>query len=299
MKTLRTPDERFDNLPGYSFEPNYIEVSDFDGGSLRIHYIDEGPKEAEPILMLHGEPSWSYLYRKMVPVLVKAGYRAIAPDLAGFGRSDKPVNKEDYTYQRHTGWMEAVITALDLKDIKLMCQDWGGLIGLRLVAGQPERFSHVIASNTAFPLGEPFESEMFEAWIKFSQEVPELPVGEIINGATNTPLSDDIVAAYDAPFPDESYKIGARMFPLLVPVSKDDPAVPDNLKAWDILGKLDIPFLTAFSDSDPVTAGMDTVLKNHIPGTKGQPHTIIKDAGHFVQEDKGEELARVIVAFIT
>jgi haloalkane dehalogenase len=298
MKTLRTPDDRFENLPGYPFEPNYIEVPDGEDGFLRIHHVDEGPRDAAPVLLMHGEPSWSYLYRKMIPIIVEAGYRAVAPDLPGFGRSDKPVERNDYTYQRHVDWMQAWLDKMDMNTITLVCQDWGGLIGLRLVAENPDRFARVVAANTGLPTGDHQATEAFLNWRKFSQETTEFDIGFILQGATQTELTDDVVAAYRAPFLDESYKEGARIFPSLVPISPDDPAAPANRKAWEVFLNFEKPFLTAFSDHDPVTAGADKILQKLIPGTKGQPHTTIKGGGHFLQEDCGEEFARVVVDFM-
>ena len=293
MEALRTPDERFANLPGYGFEPHYIEV---DG--LRMHYIDEGPRDAAPLLLLHGEPSWSYLYRKMIPIISAAGHRAIAPDIIGFGRSDKPVNRDDYTYQRHVDWMTAFVEQLDLQDTTLFCQDWGGLIGLRIAAEHPDRFARIIAANTMLPTGDNAPGEAFLRWQKFSQTSPVFEIGRLIQGATVSTLPDNVVAAYDAPFPDDTYKEGARKFPALVPTSPDDPAAPANRKAWEVLEAWEKPFLTAFSDSDPITGGGDRVFQARVPGTKGQPHTTIVGGGHFLQEDKGEELGRIVVDFI-
>ena len=290
MEHLRTPDSRFANLPGYLFQPHYTEV---DG--LRIHYVDEGPPSAPSILCLHGEPSWSYLYRKMIPVFAAAGFRAIAPDLVGFGRSDKPMQREDYTYQRHVDWMKGLLAAIDLREATLVCQDWGGLIGLRLVAEEPDRFVAVAAANTFLPTGDEPASEAFLAWQKFSQETPEFPVGGIVAMGSATELPPAVVAAYDAPFPEERFKAGARQFPLLVPIRPDDAASAANHRAWERLCEWRKPFLTAFSDSDPITRGADVILRERIPGTAGQPHTTIVGTGHFLQEDKGEELARVIV----
>jgi haloalkane dehalogenase len=298
VDALRTPDDRFDGLTDYPFSPNYEEIPDGDGGKLRVHYVDEGPRDAPPVLMLHGEPSWSYLYRKMVPVIVAAGYRAIAPDLVGFGRSDKPTNREDYTYQGHVDWMRALLEAIDLGDATFVGQDWGGLIGLRLVAEHPDRFARVVAANTFLPTGDRDPGPAFLAWQKYSQETPEFHVGGIVKGGCVTPLSDDVIAAYDAPFPDDTYKAGARQFPMLVPTRPDDPAAEPNRKAWESLAQWKKPFLTAFSDSDPVTGGADRVLQSSIPGAAGQPHTTIVGGGHFLQEDKGEELARVVCDFI-
>lgn len=290
---LRTPDERFASLAGYPFEPRYVEVGP---ERLRMHYIDEGPS-GDVVLLLHGEPSWSYLYRKMVPVLVDAGLRAVAPDLIGFGRSDKLTPRTEYTYERHVAWVWSFVEATGLVDITLVGQDWGGLIGLRLVAEHPDRFARVVAANTFLPTGEGRPGEAFLSWQRFSQSVPELPIGRILQGATLTELPTEVVAAYEAPFPDESYKEAARQFPMLVPTSPDDPAAAANRRAWEVLERFDKPFLTAFSDGDPITAGADRHLQARIPGAAGQPHTTIAGGGHFLQEDKGEELARVVVEF--
>ncbi len=293
MKLLRTPDDRFKDLPGYPFEPKYLET---DG--IRIHYVDEGPQGASPVLMLHGEPSWSYLYRTMTPVFAAAGLRASAPDLVGFGRSDKPADRADYTYQRHVDWMRTVIESLDLTGITLVCQDWGGLIGLRLVAEHPDRFARVVAANTFLPTGDLPLGEAFHRWRDYSQTTPEFHTGSIVKGGCVAELDPQVIAAYDAPFPTEEYKAGARQFPTLVPATPDDPAAPANRAAWDALAKWEKPFLTAFSDQDPITRGADRFLQAAIPGCAGQPHTTIAGAGHFLQEDKGPELAAVVVDFI-
>jgi haloalkane dehalogenase len=299
MQVLRTPDERFEGLSGYPFAPNYAEVPDLDGGSLRMHYLDEGPADGEVVLLLHGEPSWSYLYRHMIPVLVAAGLRAVAPDLVGFGRSDKPGDRTDYTYARHVEWLRSLVFgALDLGDVTLVCQDWGGLLGLRLVGEHPDRFARVVVANSFLPTGDGNPGEAFLAWQQFSQEVEEFPTGVIVNGGCANDLSTDVIAGYDAPFPDESFKEGARQFPLLVPTSPDDPASPANRAAWTVLEQFERPVLCAFSDGDPITRGNDGALKARIPGTKGQPHTTIVGGGHFLQEDKGEELASVVVDFV-
>lgn len=299
MKILRTQDERFENLPGYSFLSHYLEIPDGEGGQLRIHYIDEGPYDAEVVLLMHGEPSWAYLYRKMIPIIVKAGHRAIAPDLVGFGRSDKPADRNDYTYRRHVDWMTSWMGQLNLKKITFFGQDWGGLIGLRLLTANPDLFDRAVVANTGLPTGDDPISDAFIQWQTFSKESPQFVIGDIIKGACRTPLSDDIVAAYNAPFPDESYKEGARIFPSLVPTSPDDPASQANREAWKVLSTFKKPFLTAFSDGDPVTRGGERIFQERVPGAKGQPHTTIKGAGHFLQEDKGEELASVIVDFIS
>lgn len=299
VETLRTPDERFTDLPGYPFTPHYVTVSDDDGGELRVHYVDEGPADGPVVLLMHGEPSWSYLYRNMIPVLVDAGYRCVAPDLVGFGRSDKPAKRSDYTYARHVEWMRATLfDCLDLRAITLVCQDWGGLTGLRLVAEHPDRFARVVAANTFLPTGDKSPGDAFFNWQNFSQTVEDFDVGFIMNMGTVTDLPAQVVAAYNAPFPDDTYKEGARQFPLLVPCRPDDPASDANRAAWETLRAFDKPFLTAFSDKDPIMRGGDAVFQRDVPGAQGQPHTTIAGGGHFVQEDKGVELANVIVAWL-
>ena len=299
MKTVRTPDDRFAELDGYPFAPHYVDIDDGDGGSLRAHYLDEGPADAAPVLLMHGEPSWSYLYRHMVPALVAAGHRVIAPDLVGFGRSDKPTEQSDYTYARHVEWMRQVLFGhLDLRDITFFGQDWGGLVGLRLVAADPDRYARVCIGNTGLPTGHGPASEAFLAWQKFSQETEVFPVGALINGGTTTELSPEVIAAYDAPFPDDTYLAGARIFPALVPTSTDDPASADNQAAWEVLATFEKPFLLAFSDQDPITGGGDAPFLAKVPGAKDQPHVTIEGGGHFLQEDCGPELAQVLIDFI-
>lgn len=293
MPILRTPDERFASLPDFPFAPHYVEV---DG--LRMHYLDEGPASAPVVLLLHGEPSWSYLYRKMIPPLVAAGLRCVAPDLIGFGRSDKPTEREAYTFAAHMQWLHAFVAALDLQEVTLFCQDWGGLLGLRWVAEATARVARVIASNTGLPTGDQQMPEAFFAWQQLSQAMPELPVGGIVARGCVRPVSAEVIAAYDAPFPDERYKAGARQFPLLVPSRPDDPASEANRAAWRALQQFSRPVLTLFSDKDPITRGGEKLLQAQIPGCAGQPHRRIENAGHFVQEDAGPELAAAIVAFV-
>ena len=299
MQTVRTPDERFTDLPDFAFTPNYAEIDDQDGGTLRVHYLDEGDPEAAPILLMHGEPSWSYLYRHMIPPLVAAGHRVIVPDQVGFGRSDKPTEQTDYSYARHVAWMSSLVfDVLDLKNVTFFGQDWGGLIGLRLVTAEPDRFARVAVGNTGLPTGVGQPSDAFMQWQKFSQTTPVFPVGDIINTATTTELTADVIAAYDAPFPDDSYKAGARIWPSHVPTSPDDPEAPANTAAWEVLKQFDKPFLCCFSDNDPVTAGGDKPFLSLVPGAKGQAHTTIEGGGHFLQEDRGPELAQVLIEFI-
>ncbi len=294
---LRTPDECFENLPGFEFEPHYTEINWHQ--PLRMHYLDEGPSDGPVMLLLHGEPSWCYLYRKMIPALAAAGYRCLAPDLIGFGRSDKPATIEDYSYAGHLDWLGQWMDALSLASINLFCQDWGGLLGLRFVAAQPERFASVCASNTFLPAALTPPSEAFLKWREFALTVPEFPAGGVIQGATARPLADGVREAYEAPFPDESYKAGARAFPALVPVEEGIAEVDNNRLALQQLGSYDKPFLTLFGDSDPVTAGGDKALQGLIPGCAGQPHATITSGGHFIQEDAGEELAAHLVAWLS
>lgn len=300
MRTLRTPDDRFVDLPDYPYAPHYVEIPDGDDGTLRVHYLDEGPGESDPVLLLHGEPSWSYLYRHMIPPLVEAGHRVVVPDQVGFGRSDKPTEKTDYSYARHVAWMSSLVfDHLDLTDITFFGQDWGGLIGLRLVTAQPGRFARVAIANTGLPTGDRSPSEAFMKWQKYSQETPTFPIGTLIDRACLAELPPDIIAAYDAPFPDDAYKAGARIWPSLVCTSPDDPEAPANRDAWTVLQRFDRPFLCCFSDSDPVTAGGDRPFRKLVPGAQGQPHTTIEGAGHFLQEDKGPELAQLLIDFIS
>jgi len=299
MKVLRTPDECFDRLNGFGFAPRYAEISDGDGGRLRVHYLDEGPADADPVLLMHGEPSWCYLYRAMIPPLVAAGHRVVCPDLVGFGRSDKPADVRDYTYARHVAWMKEVLfDVLDLRSVTFFGQDWGGLIGLRLVAEHGERFDRVVIGNTGLPRGDGKLSEAFLAWQKYSRESPRFDIGKIVAGGCERPLSLAEVAAYDAPFPTEEHKAGARILPSLVPVTADDPAAAANLAAWDALRRFDKPFLCAFSDEDKVTAGGDAVFVREVPGARDQPHVTVGGGGHFLQEDRGPELAAIIADFI-
>jgi len=299
MQALRTPDDRFVELPDFPFEPHYVTVPDGDGGDLRVHYLDEGPADAAPVLLMHGEPTWAYLYRKMVPVLVAAGHRCVVPDLVGFGRSDKPSEQSDYSYARHVDWMRsALFDALDLRDITLFGQDWGGLVGLRLVAADPDRYARLVVANTGLPTGDATPTDAFLAWQQFSREAEQFPIGGIINGGCVSDLPAEVVAAYDAPFPDDSYKAGARSFPSLVPTGSDDPAHDDQVAAWEVLGRFDRPVLCAFSDGDPITKGGERAFLRGMPGAEGQPHVTIEGGGHFLQEDKGPVVAEVVAAFI-
>ena len=294
MRVLRTPDERFADLPGFGYQPRYAEA-----GGLRLAYVEAGPPDGEPVLLLHGEPSWSFLYRTMLPVLAGAGLRAIAPDLAGFGRSDKPAAVSDHSYAQHVEWIRALaFDRLGLGGVTLVGQDWGGLIGLRLVAEHPGRFARVVAANTGLPTGD---QPMPDVWLRFRDVVrtaPALSVSRLVQSGCQSALPAKVLAAYDAPFPDESFMAGPRAMPGLVPTTPDDPASEANRAAWQRLATWDRPFLVAFSDRDPITGAMGPVLRRAVPGAAGLEHPVIEGAGHFLQEDAGERLARVIVEFI-
>lgn len=327
MEFVRTPDARFENLPGYDFAPNYCNVDDGEGGQLRMHYLDEG--QGEVILCLHGQPVWSYLYRKMIPLLTAAGYRVIAPDLIGFGKSDKPVVRDNYTYANHVLWVKGLLDALHLTDITLMAQDWGGLIGLRLVAEHPDRFARVAIANTGLPDASDIPDEMAPKLNALLADTPALPIiemfGKMAGPVEDRPpfmywvkhcdsyadfnpglvarlslknCADEEYAAYAAPFPSEEYLAGARQFPSLVPIIPDNPAVPANRAAWKVLAQFEKPFITAFGDSDPVTRGGEQRFIDTVPGAKGQSHCVIKGAGHFIQDDASDELSRVVIDFI-
>jgi haloalkane dehalogenase len=333
MKILRTPDERFRNLPGFPYRPRYTDVPDGEGGRLRIHHVDEGPTDGEVVLCMHGQPTWSYLYRHMIPLLTGAGLRVLAPDLVGFGRSDKLAAREDYTFERQVAWLNAWLRQNDVLGATLVGQDWGGLIGLRMVAENPERFARVVASNTGLPtpadmpqeqadglrefkrtLATPTMQELAQAlsnpdpempfrsfayWQKWAWETEDIPVGLLIAGTVDgRVLSPGEIAAYDAPFLDPSYKMGPRAMPSQVPTLPDDPSVPANLRAWEVFEKWQKPFLCAFTDNDPVTRGMDRNLLARIPGTEGQPHRTIEGGGHFVQEGRAEVFSEIIVDFV-
>ncbi|MEM8498904.1 MAG: haloalkane dehalogenase [Pseudomonadota bacterium] len=328
MRPIRTADERFSNLKDYAFAPNYLEVNDGEGIKLRIHYVDEGPADGDVILLLHGQPTWSYLYRHMIPDLVEAGLRVIAPDLVGFGKSDKPTAIDDYTYASHVSWMSQWLTALNLNKVTLFCQDWGGLIGLRLVTAFPERFARVIVANTGLPVGmipEEFAPTLQEAyktlpvveahelqerfkdtsgipgflyWRKFCAETPDLDIGKVIAFTSGKDIDEEIVRAYNAPFPSEEYKAGARTFPCLVPLFHDEAEVDENKHAWTVLESFEKPLLTAFSDNDPVTSGGEKRFQKNVPGAQGQNHVTIANAGHFLQDEQPEACVQAILAFI-
>ena len=293
MKVLRTPGHRFENLPDFPFAENF---ADADG--LRMHYIDEGPPDSSVVLLLHGEPSWSYLYRHMIPPLTQAGYRVVAPDLIGFGKSDKPADGSAYTYGNHVVWMKAFLEAIDLHDITLFCQDWGSLIGLRVACENVHRFARIVLATGGLPTGDRKMPRIFRLWRAFARFSPWFPIGKLVNSGTVTELSPGVIAAYDAPFPTARYKAAARAFPRLVPAAPDDPAAPANRQAWEVLKRWRKPFLTAFSDRDPLTRGGERPFQKLVPGCQGQAHVTIRRAGHFLQEDKGPELSRLIIDFI-
>jgi len=293
MKILRTPDQRFQNLSDYEFDAHYVDIDE-----MRMHYVDEGPADSPPVLLMHGEPSWSYLYRHMIPPIASAGLRAIAPDLIGFGKSDKPAAQSDYSYEMHVAWMLQFLKKLNLENITLVCQDWGSLIGLRLAAENGDRFDRIVLANGGLPTGDQVMPRVFRIWRAFARFSPWFPIGRIVQSGTVSTLRPDVIAAYDAPFPNSTYKAGAREFPKLVPTTPDDPAASANRAAWEVFCKWQKPFLTAFSNRDPITRGADQAFLERVPGAKDQPHTTIRNAGHFLQEDKGPELAKVVIDFV-
>jgi haloalkane dehalogenase len=325
MEIKRTPDECFADLADYSFKPHYLQIADGEGGELRVHYLDEGPATGPVVLLMHGQPTWSYLYRFMIPPLVAAGFRVIAPDLVGFGRSDKPTRIEDYSYARHISWMSEWLLALDLGQVTLFCQDWGSLIGLRLVTAYPERFSHVVLANGGLPTGmipeeftEPLKAAYqtlpvvkaeelgerfadtsgipgFLYWRKFCAESADLEIGHLMAVVSGGRLPKEAAEAFRAPFPDQSYMAGARKFPSLVPLFHDEPEVEENKAAWEVLHRFDKPFMTAFADNDPVTAGGDKRFQEEVPGCQGVAHRTIEGAGHFLQQEKPEACVQAIL----
>lgn len=300
MRVLRTPEDRFAQLPDFDWPAHHAELDDLDGGRLRMAYVDAGPADGPVLLALHGEPSWSFLFRHVIAELVAAGVRVVAPDLVGFGRSDKPAEVRDHSYRRHVGWVAALaFDTLDLRRVTLLGQDWGGLIGLRLVAEHPDRFDRVVAANTGLPSGD---TPMPEVWWRFRRAVQSaqtLEVSRLVQAGCVHRLDPAVLAAYDAPFPDESFKAGPRAMPALVPTSPDDPETPANRAAWAALGRWDKPFLVAFSDSDPITGPMAPVLRRHVPGAAGLEHPVLRGAGHFLQEDAGAALGRLVAEFVT
>jgi haloalkane dehalogenase len=296
MDLLRTPEDRFESLPGWDFVPEYVDLTD----GVRVATASAGPADGAVVLLLHGEPSWSYLYRSMLPVLADAGLRAVAVDLVGFGRSDKPTRVEDHSYAAHVAWVaEAVLDRLELDDITLVCQDWGGLIGLRVLAEAPDRFARVVAANTGLPDGSVRLPEVWWRFHDFVQRTEDLPIGFLVDGATLRSLTEEERAAYESPYPSPQFKAGPRAMPGLIPQSPDDPGAAENVAAWKVLEAWDKPFLTAFSDSDPITRGAERLFQSRVPGARDLVHPTIAGAGHFLQEDAGPELARVVVELIS
>lgn len=325
MDVLRTPDECFDNLDGYNFTPKYYDIKTTDNTTLRMHYLDEGPRDGEPILCMHGQPSWSYLYRKMIPLLTEAGYRVLAPDLIGFGRSDKLTSQDDYSYSAHVDWVNQWLNGLDLNELTLVCQDWGGLIGLRVLADNTKRFKRLVAANTALPddkaitwfkslmlsffyrftpvtdaltVKEKFRSGVktaFLYWIKHANKHPDFSVRAVFGLLSN--ISDEkALDGYSAPFPDQSYIEAARAFPVLVPVlPKHRPERVKNARAWEAINNSHIPVLTAFSDNDPVFSNGGAEFVKRLSNVK---EVTIKNAGHFLQEEQPEALSKAIITFM-
>jgi haloalkane dehalogenase len=306
VEILRTPDERFAELPDYAFAPRWVEVPGPEGARLRMHVVDEGPREAPVVLLLHGEPTWSFLYRRMIPVFATAGLRAVAPDLVGFGRSDKLAERTAYSQAGHVAWLRALVAALDLRRVTLVCQDWGGPIGLAALAAEPARFARVVAANTILPTVDPeltqgvleWRSDALLDWIVGSQRMPIFSPGAIVAGVCRRPVAPEVVRGYDAPFPDERHLAAARQFPVLIPITPGDPGAAINRATWQVLERWERPFLTAYGDGDPATRGWDAIFQRRVPGARGQPHATLANAGHFLQEDAGPELAKLVVDFV-
>jgi len=316
IDVARTPDEQFADLPGFPFDPHYCDVVAEDLPPLRMHYLDEGPADGPVVLLLHGQPTWSYLYRKVVPVLVDAGLRAIAPDLIGFGRSDKPTDHTDYTVARHVGWLHSLVTGLDLRDITLVAQDWGGPIGFSVLAADPDRFARVVAANTILHTADPaldgrltwavhgsgdsrvVLEEALVDYLLYTQRAPRLLPSDFVGAATTTPLPADVLAAYDAPFPEPRLTAGLRQMTALLPLTRNDVGARLGRRTMRALEQFERPFVTCYSDGDPATRGWETVFAERVPGAHGQPHRTIAGAGHFLQEDAGPELGRIVAAVV-
>lgn len=305
MAVIKTNTDNFPPLPHYPFDEHYFDLQDPGFGLLRMHYVDEGPRDAPVVLMLHGEPSWSFAWRKMISAVAASGLRAVAPDHIGFGKSDKLTEREDYSYAKHKEWIGQFVSGLNLNNVTLACQDWGGPIGLSTLAAQPSRFSAVVVSNTLLPNNEPppngiadWPGDLVTNWISVVREADDLPVADIVNGVCVTPLTSDVMAAYNAPFPDASHKAGVLSFPVLIPIHDKMAGSAENRAVWQVLENWQKPFMVAFSDSDPSTAAWAEVFKRRVPGAHTVEHPVIEDAGHFVQEEKGEQLAQTVINLI-
>lgn len=297
MQPLRTPDERFLHLPEYDFAPHYLDIPDERFGSLRMHYVEEGPAEGPPLLLLHGQGSWAYLYRRMIPLLVASGFRVIAPDYIGFGRSDKLPSTEDYTFQRHIDWLTSFLDQMGLRNVSAYLFDWGGFFGLRIAAERPEFFGRLVLSNTNLPTGQGGGNAWFINWRAQQLAMPRFPQGEMVNDGVVHKLRPEIIAAFDAPYPDESYKTGPRRFPMILPILAEDPAAIANGRAWDVLAGWQKPVLTIYSAAFAGSAMGPERLLAHLPGAEGQPHALLKDANFYLTEDQGDEIARRIADF--
>lgn len=293
MSILRTPESRFENLKDFNFKPNYLELS-HKSESMRMHYLDENKDSNDVVLLLHGEPTWCYLYRHIIPILTKAGKRVIAPDLIGFGKSDKLTNKEDYTYANHIMWVSQLFDHLQLDNVVLFAQDWGGLIGLRILAENPEKFSGLVVSNSGLPIGSG-ASEGFKQWLNYSQTVEDFNAGKIVYQGSLKALDNYEIDAYNAPFPDDSFKVAARVFPTIVPITKEHAEVEENIKAWEVLKKFDRPTVAIFGEHDASFRGGDKYIIEKIAGAKGMNHQRI-NAGHFSQENQPELIADTILS---
>jgi haloalkane dehalogenase len=314
---VRTPDERFADLPGYAFEPHYLDVETEGLDPVRMHYVDEGPADGPVALLLHGQPTWSFLWRRVIDTLVEAGVRVVAPDNIGFGRSDKPTRATGYTFQRHIDWTRSLVTQLDLHDVTLVAQDWGGPIGFSVLAAETERFASVVAANTILHTADPSLAgrltwavhgegdervviqESLVDYLLYTQRAPELRASEFVGATASTPLAPEVLAAYDAPFPDARHTAGLRQMTALLPLTRNDVGARTGRRTMRALEQFERPFVTCYSDGDPATRGWDAVFQERVPGAQGQEHRTVVGAGHFLQEDAGEELGRVVAEVMT
>lgn len=295
IEAIRTPESSFENLNGYPFTAHYINVA----GDLRMHYLDENPTGNKVAVLIHGEPTWSYSFRYMIPVLVEAGYRVIVPDLIGFGKSDKPVHPEDHTFSRHVNWMQTLLfDSLRLDQVNFFLQDMGGLIGLRLVSDFPDRVHSVVAVNTALPTGDQIPGEAFLRWQETLQNMNPFPVGTVVQWGCETKLPEEVIEGYNAPYPDESYKTAPRSLTRIVPVSSGDPEAVSLREAWGELKHFNKPFLVLYGESSHITLGWFNTFQEKIPGARNQPHELIPGGGHFLEEDSKEYLALKMISFI-
>ena len=298
MTVLRTPEERFTDLPDFKFTPHYVTVTDPALGDLRMHYLDEGDPAGRPVLLLHGEPAWSFMFRRTIGPLADRGLRVVVPDLIGFGRSDKPASPADYSYESHVRWLTAFVQALRLHDAVLLGHDWGGLLGLRLVTGVDGLAVAYVAANHGYPTGDAPPNDALREWQEFAASTADFDVAGIVSRACTTPLPHEVLRAYDAPYPADEYKAGARVFPALIPVTPDDPSAAAVRASREALAGWTRPFLTVYGEKDPIGGVADAMFQQLVPGASGQPHVRLVEAVHNMPEDAGETLGQIVADFV-